>query len=52
MYAEEKGMTQDGLFGCRHQLDGHDFEQILGVHDGQGSPEFCSPWGHETSDMT
>ena len=27
-----------------HQLDGHEFEQALGVGDGQGSLEYCSPW--------
>ena len=52
MYAEEKGLTQDELFGCYHRLDGHEFEQIPGVCDRQGSLEFCSPWGRETSDVT
>ena len=28
-----------------HQLDGHEFEQALGVGDGQGSLACCSPWG-------
>jgi len=32
------------LDGCYHQLNGHDFEQALGVGDGQGSLECCSPW--------
>ena len=31
--------------GCHHWLDGHKFEQALGVGDGQGSPACCSPWG-------
>ena len=26
-----------------HQLNGHEFEQALGVGDGQGSLECCSP---------
>ena len=26
-----------------HQLDGHEFEQALGVGDGQGSLACCSP---------
>ena len=30
------------MFGCHHQLDGHEFEQALGV-DGQGSLACCSP---------
>ena len=28
-----------------HRLDGHEFEQALGVGDGQGSLACCSPWG-------
>ena len=50
---EEKGMTEDDMFGWHHQLDGHEeFEQALGVGDGQGSLASCSPWGHKESDMT
>ena len=29
-------MTEDELVGWHHQLDGHEFEQALGVGDGQG----------------
>ena len=32
--------------------DGHEFEQALGVGDGQGSLACCSPWGCKESDMT
>ena len=35
-----------------HQLDGHEFEQALGVSDGYGSLVCCSPWGHKELDMT
>ena len=35
-----------------HRLDGPEFEQVLEVGDGQGSLEFCSPWGRKESDMT
>ena len=35
-----------------HQLDRHEFEQALGVGDGQGSLVCCSPWGCKESDMT
>ena len=42
---EEKGTTEDKMVGCHHQLNGHDFEQALGVGDGQGSLACCSPWG-------
>ena len=29
------------MVGCHHQLNGHEFEQILGVGGGQGRPECC-----------
>ena len=38
--------TEDEMVGWHHQLDGHAFEQALGVGDGQGSLACCSPWGH------
>ena len=37
---------------CHHQLDRHEFEQALGVGDGQESLVCCSPWGLKESDMT
>ena len=40
------------MVGWHHELDGHEFEQTLGVDDGQGSLACCSPWGHKESDMT
>ena len=30
-------MTEDEMLGWHHQLDGHEFEQALGVGDGQVS---------------
>ena len=42
---EEKGTTEEEMVGCHHWLDGHEFEQALGVGDGQGSLVCCSPWG-------
>ena len=35
-----------------HRLYGHEFEQALGVGDGQGSLASCSPWGRKKSDTT
>ena len=35
-----------------HQLDGHEFEQGLGVGNGQGSLVCCNPWGLKESDRT
>ena len=49
---EEKGMTEDKMVGWHHQLNGHEFEQALGVGDGQGSLACCSPRGCKESDMT
>ena len=49
---EEKGMTEEEMVGWHHQLDGHEFEQALGVGDRQGGLACCSPWGHKESDMT
>ena len=41
---EEKERTEDELVGWHHQFDGHEFEQALGIGDGQGSLACCSPW--------
>ena len=49
---EEKGMTEDEMVWWYHWLDGREFEQALGVGDGQGSLECCSAWDHKESDMT
>ena len=45
-------MTEDEMVGWHHQLDGHEFEQALGVGDGQGSLAFCSPCGCKELDIT
>ena len=49
---EEKGMTEDEMVGWHHWLNGPEFEQTLGVGDGQGSMACCSPWGYKESDVT
>ena len=49
---EEKGVTEDEMVGWHHQLDGHEFEQTLGVGDGQGGLMYFSPWSRKESDMT
>ena len=46
---EEKGMTEDEMVGWHLWLDGHEFEEGLGVRDGQGSWTCCSPWGPKES---
>ena len=35
-----------------NHLNRHEFEQALGVGDGQGSLVCYSPWGHKESDTT
>ena len=47
-----EGMTEDEMVGWHHRLDGHEFEQALGVGDRQGGLACCSPWGHKESDTT
>ena len=49
---EEKGMIELEMVGWHHQLDGHEFEQALGIGDRQGSLVCCSPWGRKELDMT
>ena len=39
------------MVGMHHQLDGREFEQALGLGDGQGSLVCCDPRGHKESDM-
>ena len=45
-------MTEDGVVGWHHRLDGHEFEEALGDSEGQGSLACCRPWGHKELDMT
>ena len=38
-------MTEDEMVGWHQQVDGHEFEQALGVSNGQGILACCCPWG-------
>ena len=49
---EQKGTTEDEMVGWHHQLDEHEFEQALGVGDGQGGLVCCGPWAHKELDTT
>ena len=49
---KRRGRTEDEMVEQHHQLNGHEFEQALGVGDGQGGLVCCSPWGRKESDMT
>ena len=40
------------MVGRHHQLNGHEFEQALGIGDGQGSLMGCSSQGCKESDTT
>ena len=41
---DEKRTTEDEMVGWHHQLYGNEFEQALGVGDGQGSLACYNPW--------
>ena len=45
-------MTEDEMVGWYHQLKGHEFEQIPGDGNGQGSLACCSQLGHKGHNMT
>ena len=48
------GRTRRGRQRMRwhHRLNGHEFECILEVGDGEGGLACCDSWGHKESDMT
>ena len=49
---KDKGATEDEMVGWYHRLNGHEFEQIQGDSEGQGSLECCSSWSRKESDTT
>ena len=49
---EEKGITEDEMVGWYHWLNGHEFEQALGVGDEHGSLVCYSPPGWKESNAT
>ena len=49
---KKKGTTKDEMVGWHHRLDGDEFEQALGVGEGQGSLVCCRLWGCKESDIT
>ena len=49
---EEKGMTKDEMVAWHLQPNGHEFEQALGVGDGQGSLVCCTPLNCKELDTT
>ena len=49
---EEKSATEDEKVGWHHQLNGHEFEQIPGDGEEQGSLACCSSCGHKELNTT
>ena len=47
-----RGQSEDEMVGWHHRLNGHEFEQALGVGEGQGNLACCSPWGCKEQGMT
>ena len=45
-------MTEDEMVGWHDQLDEYEFQQALGVDDGQGGLACCGSWGSKESDTT
>ena len=49
---EEMGTTEVEMVGWHHWLNGHEFEQALGVGDGQGSLAYFSTWSHSPTRLS
>ena len=49
---EEKGTKEDEMVGWHHRLNGHEFEKVPGVDDGQGSLACCNPQSSIELDRT
>ena len=47
-----RGWQEDEMVACHHRVNGHEFEQVLGIGDGQGSLACCSPCGRKELDTT
>ena len=45
-------MTEEKMVGWHHRLNGHEFEQALGVFDGQGGVACRNSWGRKELDLT
>ena len=45
-------MTEDEMVGCHHRLNGQEFEQALGVGDGQGSLAVLQSMGSQRWGMS
>ena len=45
-------MTENGMVGCLHRLNGHEFEKTLGDSEEHGSQTCYSPWCCKELDTT
>ena len=45
-------MTKNEMVGRHHRFNGLEFDQAVGVGDGQGGLACCSPWSRKESDRT
>ena len=45
-------MTEDEMAGWHHRFNGHEFERIPGVGDGQGGLACWDSWGRKELDTT
>ena len=48
-WGQDKGTTEDKMFGWHHRLNGHGFGWTLGVGDGQGGLACYSSWVTKSS---
>ena len=46
------GTSEDEMVGWHNQFDGPEFQQALGIGDGQGSLVCCSSWDCKELDTT
>ena len=51
-WRQEKGITEDEMVGWHHWLNGHEFEQTLGVSDRQRSLACYNSWCRSQTQMT
>ena len=51
-WRQEKRVTEGEMVGWHPQLNGYEFEQVLGDSDGQRSLVCSSPWCYKESDTT
>ena len=51
-WGQEEKETEDEMVEWHDQLNEHEYKQILGDTEGQGSLTCCSPWDHKESDST